>query len=121
MARIPLPPDERAARMRRGREAFCAGDFYAAHELWEEAWNATDDGPARLHVQGLIQLATALYKLGRGRPDLCARLVAKALERLRGAPDIVDGVDVAAARRGAETLGDALARGESVDGRAVRC
>jgi hypothetical protein len=52
-----------------GVERFNAGDYFEAHEVWEELWL---DGPAeeRRFIQGLIQAAVALYhasrKNGRG-------------------------------------------------------
>src|SRR5438128_8023061 len=100
--------------MRRGREAFNRGEFYEAHELWEEVWDELDD-PARRWVQGLIQVATGLHKLGRNRPDVCATLLAKALAKLGAAPpapDAWEGVDVAGARGGAGRVLAALGRGE---------
>jgi hypothetical protein len=44
---------------------FNRGDFFEAHEAWEDLWmNLT--GPERSFVQGLIQAAVALYHFGNG-------------------------------------------------------
>src|SRR5438552_14835998 len=111
--------EERVALMAKGRAAFNAGEFYEAHEFWEEVWNEID-APARTWVQGLIQVATALHKLAAGRDDVCATLLAKALGKLAGAPDALDGVDVAAARTGAERILAAIRAGELPSARGIR-
>jgi len=89
--------------MDEGAAAFTRGEFYEAHESWEEVWNEIDD-PERAWVQGMIQIATGLHKLSRGRPDVCRTLLAKALAKLDGAPPILDGWDVAEMVRGATRL-----------------
>jgi predicted metal-dependent hydrolase len=101
-----------------GAAAFNCGDFYEAHELWESVWNVADE-PERTFIQGLIQVATGLHKLARGRDDVCRTLLAKALPKLAGAPDMLETVNVAAARAGAERVLAALARGELPDARSV--
>jgi predicted metal-dependent hydrolase len=105
--------------MRRGREAFNRGEFYEAHEFWEEVWDELDD-PERRWVQGLIQVATGLHKLARLRPDVCVTLLVKALGKLDGAPVAWGGVDVAAARRGAEEVLASLRSGGRPDPRALQ-
>jgi predicted metal-dependent hydrolase len=115
----PIEGEERARLMTAGREAFNRGEFFEAHELWEEVWNVIDE-PERSWVQGLIQVATGLHKLDRGRKDVCATLLRKALPKLVGAPAILDGVDVAAARAGAERVLAAIGRGELPAARSVR-
>src|SRR5262249_13857653 len=47
---------DRRRLMDQGRAAFNRGEFYEAHEFWEEVWNEIDD-PERLWVQGMIQVA----------------------------------------------------------------
>lgn len=97
--------------MSEGRAAFARGEFYEAHELWEEVWNHADD-PDRRWIQGLIQLATAWHKLAGGNGEVGGRLFRKGLAKLEEAPDRLDGVDVAAARRDAEAALAELARGD---------
>ena len=93
--------DHRARLMAAGRQAFERGDFFQAHEHWEEVWREAA-GPERRWLQGLIQVAAALHQDARGRPGPAARLLARGLEKLAGAPDSLDGVDLAAVRRAAE-------------------
>ena len=61
----PLPDAERAAALRAGIEAYERGDFFEAHEVWEEVWTEYQ-GPSRKFYQGLIQVAVALHHFGNG-------------------------------------------------------
>jgi hypothetical protein len=76
-----MAPEEKRRLLEQGRLAFNRGDYYQAHEQWEEVWLKTS-GDERLILQGLIQIATALHKFDRGRPDLCHRLLGKGLGKL---------------------------------------
>jgi hypothetical protein len=69
------------AVLAQGRAAFNRGEFFAAHELWEEAWSVLA-GAERLHVQGLIQIAAGLHHLQQGRPGPAARLLERGLAKL---------------------------------------
>jgi uncharacterized protein len=66
----PELPDDRFAR---GVELFNRGDYFDAHEVWEELWM---DCPAaeRRFVQALIQAAVALHHFERGNHAGAARL-----------------------------------------------
>jgi predicted metal-dependent hydrolase len=101
-----------------GQRAFNRGERYEAHEFWEEVWNEIDD-PERTWVQGMIQVATGLHKLARGRPDVCRTLLGKALGKLRDAPPSLDGYDLGRLRADAAALLSALERGERPDPLAV--
>ena len=91
--------DQRARLLGDGRAAFDRGDYFAAHELWEEVWREAE-GPERRWLQGLIQVAAGLHQLARSRPAPAARLVTRALVKLADAPELVGGVvEVAAIRR----------------------
>jgi predicted metal-dependent hydrolase len=48
-----------------GIEHFNAGEFFEAHEVWEELW-ADYSGPDRKFYQGLIQAAVALHHFNNG-------------------------------------------------------
>lgn len=105
--------------MAEGRAAFNRGEFYEAHEFWEEVWDELG-GPERLWVQGMIQIATGLHKLARDQRATCRTLLAKALAKLADAPDALDGFDLARMRAEARAVDEALARGELPDPRSVR-
>jgi predicted metal-dependent hydrolase len=77
-----------AGRLAPGRAAFNRGEYWVAHELWEQVWR-TLDGGQRTCVQGLIQIAAGLHHLQQGRLRPATTLLRKGLDKLaRGAsPD----------------------------------
>jgi hypothetical protein len=77
-ATSPRDPFE---RLESGRQAFNGGQFFAAHEHWEEAWHQLT-GPERRAVQGLIQIAAGLHHLTSGRPRPAAAQLGKGLAKL---------------------------------------
>lgn len=101
-----------------GLEAYEVGDYYAAHEHWELAWNQATD-PERRWIQGLIQLATALYKLAQGKPEGTRKLCARAAPKLADAPPRLHGIDLDAARAHVERLATALGCEASDDPRVL--
>jgi predicted metal-dependent hydrolase len=56
-----LSPDQRRRLIREGIEQFRRGEYFAAHETWEEIWRSTTPEPKTL-FQGLIQVAAALHQ-----------------------------------------------------------
>lgn len=56
-------------------ELFNRGRYLAAHELWEELWEATS-GPDSGFYKGLIQAAVALHHLESGNAEGAAKLFA---------------------------------------------
>jgi predicted metal-dependent hydrolase len=83
----PPPSDRRARqteRVHEGQIAFNRGDFFLAHERWEEVWHELA-GAERVAVQGLIQIAAGLHHLKEGRGGPAARLLEKGARKL--APD----------------------------------
>jgi predicted metal-dependent hydrolase len=44
---------------------FNMGNFYDAHEVWEDLWRETADPVLKTCYQGLIQAAVGLHHLGR--------------------------------------------------------
>jgi len=82
MSRPGSAPDPRLAR---GVAAFNAGDFYEAHELWEELWNDSE-GDTKRAVQALVQLAAGYHKLEIGVPGGAVKLFARALGILDDVP-----------------------------------
>ncbi len=68
-------------RLAQGKAAFNRGEYFQAHELWEEAWRELD-GVERVVVQGLIQIAAGLHHLQQERPRPAAGLLRKGLAKL---------------------------------------
>ena len=65
-----------------GRAAFNRGEYFLAHELWEEVWRQVADADRRLYVQGLIQIAAGLHHLQQHRAGPAVGLLRKGLEKL---------------------------------------
>jgi predicted metal-dependent hydrolase len=68
-------------RLERGRAAFNRGQYFQAHEIWEDAWRELD-GLERILVQGLIQIAAGLHHLQQDRPRPAAGLLRKGLDKV---------------------------------------
>jgi len=56
-----------------GIELFNRGEYFDAHEVWEDLWHDTG-GPDRRFYQGLIQAAVAVYHAGNGNVPGARRL-----------------------------------------------
>jgi len=56
-----LSSEERRRLFLEGIDLFNRGDFFAAHEAWEEIWRSTTPEPREL-FQGLVQVAAALHQ-----------------------------------------------------------
>ena len=100
----------------RGIERFNSGQFWEAHEEWEQLWlEATSE--VSQFLQGLIQLAAAYHHVQRGTIRGAGRLFDAALDRLGPFPPGYCGlareqlVETAAAER--DRVYDALARGST--------
>lgn len=89
-----LSPDERRRLIREGIEQFHRGEFFAAHETWEEVWRSTTPEPRTL-FQGLIQVAAALHQLlDLGRREGPIRTLAKARRNLEPYAPSALGLDI---------------------------
>jgi len=77
------PGPEYDARYLLGIAAFNRGDYFDAHEIWEELWK---DCPAkdRLFYQSLIQAAVSLYHWERKNAIGARRLFAAGREKMTG-------------------------------------
>jgi tRNA pseudouridine65 synthase len=65
----------------RGLRCFEAGEYFEAHEIWEDEWRASK----LPYWQGLIQVAAGLHKLLSMRaPEPAERLLRKAATKLEG-------------------------------------
>lgn len=91
---MPLDPGERDATLRAGIELFDAGRYLAAHELFEELWEATE-GPEHDFFKGLVQAAIALHHFEHGNLEGAAKLHAGLRRHLAGYLPAHAGVDVA--------------------------
>jgi predicted metal-dependent hydrolase len=60
--------------LRSGAALFDRGEFWEAHECWEELWRRCD-APERDYLKGLIQFAAVNYHLLRGNRAGARRLL----------------------------------------------
>lgn len=83
----PVQLDGQAvAGFRYGVDLFNAACWWEAHEAWEALWMQAQRGSGlALLMQGLILAAASQLHAAAGRPQACARLAARAAERLRAA------------------------------------
>ena len=70
-----------------------AGDYFAAHEAFENAWRACDP-IERDFFQGLVHVVVSAYQGGRGRRVAMERQRLKALRRLAPFAPAHRGLDV---------------------------
>jgi len=90
-----LTPERRRELVEKGIDLFHRGEYFTAHEAWEEIWRSTTPEPRDL-FQGLVQLAAAFHHLHeRKRPDVARRVLGKAKRRLAAVAPTVAGFDVA--------------------------
>ena len=70
-------------------DLFNSGDWYLAHDAFEELWHETND-PERTTLQGFLQVAVAQLHLQRGNIKGATILYGEGLGRLKrmGTPDL---------------------------------
>jgi uncharacterized protein len=88
-ARSDLSPE-----LERGLELIEAGEYFAAHEVLEDAWRASP-AEERDFFQGLVHVAVAWYQAGRENRVGCERQLEKAARRLGPYAPEHRGLDVA--------------------------
>ena len=71
---------EQIESLRRGVDHLRIGDYFAAHDDWEDVWQELR-GRQRLFWQAMIQLVVGTYHLQNGNRKGCNSLWNKALEK----------------------------------------
>ena len=94
----------------RGLTLFNAGEYFDAHEVWEDVWRAAPVEEKRF-FQGLIQVAVALHHHSRGNLEGARSLLNRALRNLSHYPDSFAGVNLAAVRAAIAQCQQALSAG----------
>jgi len=90
-----VPQPARKSWFDHGARAYLQGEFFDAHEFWEEIWRDEKNAEERQFLQGLIQIAAAMHKaVTQNKPAPAARLLERALLRLRPYPTPFRGVHV---------------------------
>jgi len=90
-----LTAGERRRLFREGVERYNRGDYFDAHESWEEIWRSTTPEPRDL-FQGLIQVTVAMYHYHvRERPPVARRVLGRGRRRLEPFAPGSHGLDLA--------------------------
>jgi len=83
--------------------AFNAGEYWVQHEHLEAAWLA-EERPIREMYQGILQVGVAFLLIQRGKWAGAVKMFRRGLPRLRGLPDICQGLHIATLRTQAEAI-----------------
>jgi len=76
-----------------GIELFNEGEWFEAHEVWEDIWREASD-QTKLFYQGLIQCAVTLEHLRRGNPRGARSVYESAQTKFVDLPQVFMGIDV---------------------------
>ncbi|HAF15285.1 MAG TPA: hypothetical protein DCK93_13700 [Blastocatellia bacterium] len=64
-----------------GIDLYNAGEFHAAHDVWEERWMGEVGAQEKLFLQAMIQSAVAFHHLEIGRPGAARQMYQRAKEK----------------------------------------
>jgi hypothetical protein len=64
-----------------GIDLYNAGEFHAAHDVWEERWMGPVDPEEKLFLQAMIQSAVAFHHLQIGRPGAARQMYLAAKDK----------------------------------------
>ena len=96
-----------------GVRRFNAGEFFEAHEAFEECLDEVEDDDRWTLLLGLIQVAVGYHKHASGHPG-AARMLGLGTEKLAPLPDVAWGVHIEVLRRRVASDLAALARGDAI-------
>jgi predicted metal-dependent hydrolase len=95
-------------KFRHGITLFNSGEYFRAHEAWEEIWLRVS-GRNKLFLQGLIQLAAAFHHLSRNNLAGAASLLKASLDKLEGFPANHGGINLVDLRKASAKIVSAAA------------
>lgn len=90
-SRAPNP--SKSGQFAEGVALFNAGEYFRAHEVWEELWLASS-GKDKVFLQGLIQSAAAFHHHNRGNFPGAASLLKGGCAKLGELPDNYWGINL---------------------------
>ncbi len=85
--------EEEAAIFREGLKLFNDGDWFDAHEAWEDIWHMASGDKKRFY-QGLIQYAVTIEHIRRGNPRGVRCVYETCLTKFKGLPDVYMGFNI---------------------------
>jgi hypothetical protein len=106
----PEMQGEHHAKFRRGLEQFNAGQFFDAHESWEEIWLSSAE-PDKSFLQGIIQIAAAFHHYTYGNMRGARSLLEAGLRRVAPFPPRYQGIHLETLREAARNWAADLAAG----------
>lgn len=86
-----------------GFELFNRGEFFEAHEVLEEAWNA-DQTPGRELYRSVLQVAVAYLQIQRGNYPGAVKMFRRVRQWIDPLPDLCRGVQVERLRQDADRV-----------------
>ena len=96
-----------------GVRRFNAGEFFEAHEAFEDCLDEVEDDDRWTLLLGLIQVSVGYHKHTAGHPG-AARMLGLGRAKLAPLPDVAWGVHVETLRRRVAADLAALARGDAI-------
>ncbi len=92
----PKPQTEKdeARLFREGIDLFNCGEWFEAHEVWEDIWHMASGRKKRFY-QGLIQCAVTIEHMRRGNPRGVRSVWRSCQGKFEDVPSLYMGVDVA--------------------------
>lgn len=99
--------------LRRGIAQFNAGQFFEAHEIWEDWWRATTS-PEKQTIQGMIQIAVAMHHAGTGNRTGAISVMERAIRNLGWEDETWHGIKLAELVRDSRTALEQLRSGQPV-------
>ncbi len=94
---------EKEALFQKGLMEYEKGDYFEAHEAWEDLWsdyNLTD----RNFIQGLIQLSVSFVHLRNGNMNGARSLLKKCSEKFQPYQHLQRGINMDELKMGIETV-----------------
>ena len=94
---------EKEALFQKGLMEYEKGDYFEAHEAWEDLWsdyNLTD----RKFIQGLIQLSVSFVHLRNGNMNGARSLLKKCSEKFQPYQHLQRGINMDELKMGIETV-----------------
>ena len=82
-----------AATFHEGIRQFNEGQWFDAHEVWEDIWHLAS-GQRKLFYQGLIQCAVTIEHIRRGNPRGVRSVYQTAIPKFDSLPRVYMGIDV---------------------------
>jgi predicted metal-dependent hydrolase len=105
-----MHPTEAEEKFQRGLAQFNRGEFFEAHETWEEIWLASPESE-KAFLQGIIQVSAAFHHYSRSNHKGACSLLQAGLKKLENFPNTHRGCKIEALRASVRIWIEALSSG----------